>query len=84
MAQSKHRQSHYFEILNLFGLAAIVMTSLTLQDQMNAFVVTLMTVTYFIANILYSAKTHTLDAARVLEIGAIAVICEFIILNYVI
>ena len=84
MAQKKHHQSHYFEALNLFAVVIIIVTTIVLQDQMNAFVVTLFTVTYFIANIAYAARTHRLDATRVVEVGMIALLCEFVILNYVI
>ena len=85
MATSKkHHQSHYFEVLNLFALAIIVVTVYTLRDQMNATIVTMFTLTYFIANIAYAAKTHNLDAMRVVEVGLIALISEFLILNYLI
>lgn len=84
MPEKRHHQSHYFEILNLFGLATIIMSVFILRDQMNAFVITLFTGTYFLANIAYAAKTHHLDAMRVIEIGLIAAISQFILVNYVI
>ena len=84
MATTKHRQSHYFEVLNLFGLAIIIVTAIVLRDQMNATIVTMFTAVYFLANIAYAAKTHNLDVMRVVEVGVIALLCEFLILNYVI
>lgn len=84
MSTEKHRQSHYFEIFNLFGLAIILIAVITFQEQMNATVVTMFTFVYFMANIIYAAKTHHLDVQRVVEVGLIAFLCEFIILNYII
>lgn len=82
--KKQHRQSHYFEVLNLFALAVIILLVYAFKDQMNATIVTMFTLTYFIANIVYAARTHNLDASRVIEVGLIALLSEFIILNYLI
>lgn len=84
MKASTHKQSHYFEALNLFAVVIIIVTSIVLQEQMNSAIVTLFAILYFVANIAYSATTHNLDIARVVEVATIALLCEFLILNYVI
>jgi len=84
MSPKPHRQSHYFEVLNLLALAAIILFAVGLQEQMNVTIATLFSLVYFAANIAYAAHTQLLDTTRVVEVGVIALICEFVLISYVI
>lgn len=80
----KKQQAHYFEVLNIFIVVVIGVVAYALQDELNATIITLGVLGYFILNVLHAGRTNTLSATRVAEIGALALVAEFILLTYVI
>ncbi len=81
MAQTKN-QAHKLEILNLFMIALVTVLGFVFMDSLNATIVTVVVVVYFIANLTYTMLNHTLTTKKVLEFGLVALIVEFIALNY--
>jgi hypothetical protein len=52
-------------------------------DLLSPMIVTIGALGYFITNSAHAYYTNNLTAKRVLEYGMIAIICEFLMLNYV-
>lgn len=84
MAKTRHKQAHYFQVIQLFAVVVFLVLAVALQDQINSVMITAVALVYFTLNIVHAAKQNRLDSNSVIEYGLIAIICQFLILNFVI
>lgn len=79
-----HPQQHYFLILQLLLLAVLMLAISQLENFLSPTVVTIGALGYFVSNTTHAHFNGNLNSKRVVEYGLIALICEFLMLNYVI
>jgi len=76
-----HHQQHLFPILSVFlvlvGIVMVVQADITF----NAWIISIVSVLYFVANLIYGHLNKQLSLVRTIELGAVTILIEFIALQ---
>lgn len=77
---TKHQ--HLFPLLSIFLVVIGIALVVSAQIDYSVWLLSLVSLTYFVANVLYGYVKKELTVMRVLELGLIAIILEYIALEY--
>ena len=78
------KQQHLLPLVLTFAIVVGILTVVQLQIRYSAVGVTLVIVAYLILNIGYSIKQGSFSLKRLIEIGLVAIICQYAALSYLI
>jgi hypothetical protein len=78
------KKAHLFPMVLTFAVVAAILALTQIQIRYTALEVTIIVSIYFLVNIIYSIHQKTFSLKRLVEIGLIAVIAQFIALAYII
>ena len=78
------KQSYYGHFAQLLLVVLGIVLIYYFRENIGAGIVTAFVLVYFVANTYYAYTKKELSPERVLEYGIISLVCEFLLLNYIV
>ncbi len=83
MIANKHEiQKHHLHYIEIVVLVILIALAVTYIKEITVSIITLFVLAYFIANVIHAHVKHQLTIIRVIELGLLTAIFEFLFLTY--